>query len=78
LISPIKIRSKSLQLMTQMTKRTRKRKTRMTRNLKRRTRIRMPKARMKLRKQRRPQQIFLMPRTNYPGTLEESVSKLTN
>jgi hypothetical protein len=62
-----------------MTIRRRKRKIRMTRNPKRRRRIKMPKAQKKLkRKQRLPPQIFLILRTNSPGTLEESVSELTN
>jgi len=76
-ISPKKIRSKSKQLTTQMMIKRRKRKIRMTRNPKRRRRIKMPKAQKK-RKQRLPPQIFLMLRTNSPGTLEESVSELTH
>jgi hypothetical protein len=62
-----------------MTIRRRKRKIRMTRNPKRRRRIKMPKAQKKLkRKLKRRPQIFLMLRTNFHGTLEESVSELTN
>jgi len=53
-----------------MTIRRRKRKIRMTRNPKRRRRIKMPKA-QKRKLKRRPQ-IFLMLRTNFHGTLEES------